>query len=154
MYWQRYGKGYMEKRAFDASRFLVAQEPVYASVVDELGRGRKTSHWMWFIFPQLAALGRSSTARRYGLDGVEDAHAFHKHAVLGARLRHCSALLLAVPDRSAYEILGSPDDLKLRSCMTLFKAALPLEPVYGEVLQRFYDGAPDELTLELLRASK
>ena len=143
----------MEKRTFDASRFLVAQEPVYASVVDELGRGRKTSHWMWFIFPQLAVLGRSSTARFYGLAGKTHAQAYANHAVLGERLRACSGLVMAIEGRTANQILGSPDDLKLCSCMTLFEAALPEEPIFGSILDRLYDGTRDSLTLDFLRRS-
>jgi uncharacterized protein (DUF1810 family) len=141
----------MEKATFDPSRFLEAQENVYARVVEELSAGQKRSHWMWFIFPQLAALGRSSAARFYGLEGEADARAFAHHPVLGARLRECSALVLAVNGRTASQILGWPDDLKLRSCMTLFEVAVPGEPVYAAVLRHLYGGAPDELTLACLR---
>ena len=106
---------------------------------------------MWFIFPQLKALGRSATAQHYGLADADEARAYGRHPELGARLRHCAQLLLAVPgDMSAHAILGTPDDLKLRSCMTLFARVLPEEPVFTAVLERFYGGQPDPATLELL----
>jgi uncharacterized protein (DUF1810 family) len=142
----------MNKTAFEPSRFLEAQHTVYAEVLQQLSAGQKRSHWMWFVFPQLAALGRSSTARFYGLEGVPDAHAFHQHPVLGARLRECCALVLGVHGRTAHQIFGSPDDLKLRSCMTLFNVAVPEEAVYDAVLQHFYKGGPDEMTLRLLHS--
>jgi uncharacterized protein (DUF1810 family) len=126
---------------------------VYADVLEELRAGRKRSHWMWFIFPQLAALGQSSTARFYGLAGRADAQAYVNHAVLGARLRECSGLVMAIRGRTANQIFGSPDDLKLCSCMTLFEAALPVEPIFGSVLDRLYDGTRDSVTLDILRRS-
>jgi len=106
---------------------------------------------MWFVFPQLAALGRSETARFYGLEGMAHARAYGEHPALGDRLRACSALVLAVKGRTANQILGSPADLKLCSSMTLFERALPEEPVFGAVLQRFYGGARDGLTLAQLQ---
>lgn len=142
----------MNNASFDPSRFLEAQETVYANVLEELSAGQKRSHWMWFIFPQLAALGRSPTARFYGLAGKADARAFGEHPVLGTRLRACSALVLGIEGRTATQILGSPDDLKLCSCMTLFEAALPEEPVFGAVLGHLYGAARDRLTLEHLQA--
>ena len=141
----------MINASFDASRFLDAQETVYANVLDELRAGQKRSHWMWFIFPQLAALGRSATARFYGLAGKTEARAYGEHPILGRRLRACSALVLGIQGRTATEILGSPDDLKLCSCMTLFEAALPEEPVFGAVLGHLYGDARDRLTLEFLQ---
>jgi len=141
----------MNKTIFDLSRFLEAQETVYARVLDELSTGHKVSHWMWFIFPQLSALGRSSTARFYGLAGKAEARAYGDHPVLGERLRECSELVLGVQGRTATQILGSPDDLKLCSCMTLFEAALPEEPVFGAVLGHLYGDARDELTLAFLQ---
>jgi uncharacterized protein (DUF1810 family) len=132
-------------------RFIDAQAPVYASVLAELAQGRKTSHWMWFVFPQLKALGRSATARFYGLADRAEALAYGQHPVLGERLEACTRLVLAVQGRSAHDIFGSPDDLKLRSCMTLFDAVLPEVPVFRRTLDRYYAGAPDEATLALLR---
>ena len=141
----------MNNVSFDPSRFLDAQETVYANVLAELSAGQKRSHWMWFIFPQLAALGRSATARFYGLAGKTEARAYGEHPVLGKRLRACSALVLGIQGRTATQILGSPDDLKLCSCMTLFEAALPEEPVFGAVLGHLYGDARDRLTLEFLQ---
>jgi uncharacterized protein (DUF1810 family) len=105
---------------------------------------------MWFMFPQLRSLGRSGTARHYGIASLEEARAYWQHPVLGPRLRHCTALVLAVPGRTAHEIFGSPDDLKFRSCCTLFEAAAPEEPVFAQALQRFYGGERDALTLQAL----
>ena len=132
-------------------RFVEAQAPVYASVVRELGAGRKTSHWMWFVFPQLKPLGRSGTARFYGLEGREEALAYWRHPVLGPRLLECTRRVLATSGRTVHEIFGSPDDLKLRSCMTLFGAVAPEEPAFRAVIDRFYGGVADAATLELLR---
>ena len=131
-------------------RFVQAQASVYPAVLRELGAGRKTSHWMWFVFPQLKTLGRSGTARFYGLDGRDEALAYWRHPVLGPRLLECTRLVLATRGRSAHEIFGSPDDLKLRSCMTLFDAVAPEEPAFRVVLDRFYGGAADASTLDLL----
>lgn len=137
---------------FQLQRFVDAQAPVWDAVAAELWAGAKRSHWMWFVFPQLAVLGRSETARRYGLAGLDEARAYAAHPLLGARLRAaCRWLLQAPAGRSSLEILGPPDHLKLRSAMTLFAAAVPDEPVFGEVLARFDAGAPDPRTLEALR---
>lgn len=136
---------------FDLARFVDAQSPVMAAVRGELAAGAKRSHWMWFVFPQHRALGRSATAQHYGLTGVEEAAAYWRHPVLGPRLRECCALLLAAsPLRSAHDIFGSPDDLKLRSSMTLFAAALPDELLFARVLDRFWGGVADALTLRLI----
>lgn len=133
-------------------RFLIAQAPVYDEVLAELAAGSKTSHWMWFIFPQLRDLGRSSTARFYGIESKAEALAYWQHPVLGPRLKTCAGLVLAAPaGLTAHGIFGTPDDLKLRSCMTLFGAVAPVETVFGEVLQRFYAGVPDAATLALLQ---
>lgn len=141
----------MSSVPFDLSRFLDAQARVYPDVQDELKAGRKRSHWMWFVFPQLAVLGRSTTARFYGLKGTAHARAYGEHPVLGERLRECSALVLAVKGRTANQVMGSPDDLKLCSCMTLFEFALPAEPVFRAVLHQFYGGGRDGLTLARLQ---
>lgn len=134
----------------DFDRFIEAQDRVLDAVRAELAAGRKRSHWMWFVFPQLDGLARSETARFYALHSLEEARAYLAHPVLGARLRDCTALVNAVEGRSIHEILGSPDDLKFRSCMTLFAAADPAEPVFRQALDRFHDGTPDPETLRLL----
>jgi uncharacterized protein (DUF1810 family) len=137
---------------FQLQRFVDAQAPVCDAVAAELLAGAKRSHWTWFVFPQLAVLGRSETARRYGLAGLDEARAYAAHPLLGARLRAaCRGLLQAPAGRSSLEILGPPDHLKLRSAMTLFAAAVPDEPVFDEVLARFDAGQPDPRTLEALR---
>ena len=137
--------------SFDLERFVTAQEPVIDQVRRELAAGAKSSHWMWFIFPQLRALGRSATARFYGLDGVDDARAYLAHPVLGPRLLECTQLVDHVQGKTALQILGSPDDLKFRSCLTLFAAIQ--KPPFEAALQHFYAGQPDPLTLELLHAA-
>ena len=136
---------------FDLQRFVDAQAPVWDAVAAELQAGRKRSHWMWFVFPQLALLGRSATARHFGLAGLADARAYARHPLLGARLRDaCRWLLQQAPERSSLEILGPPDHLKLRSAMTLFAAAVPDEPLFRAVLARFDGGVPDPLTVQAL----
>lgn len=134
----------------DLQRFVDAQAPVYDDVLAELRAGRKTSHWMWFIFPQLRGLGRSSMAQRYGIASRAEALAYARHPVLGARLRECMSLLQAHPAGSAQEMLGDVDAMKLRSCATLFAAVAPQEPAFRGVLVRFFDGQADERTLALL----
>lgn len=141
----------MTGMTFDPERFLLAQESVFPDVLAQLRNGRKTTHWMWFIFPQLQALGRSETARFYGLAGAADAAAYQSHPVLGARLQSCCELLLGNGHRTANDMLGSPDDLKLRSCATLFRHAVPEASWFDEVLRSFYGALPDPLTLTILR---
>ncbi|NML46406.1 DUF1810 domain-containing protein [Ramlibacter sp. G-1-2-2] len=136
----------------DLQRFVAAQDSAIADVRDELAHGRKRSHWMWFVFPQLKGLGMSSTAQFYGLGSLEEAQAYLAHPVLGPRLVECCELMLQVPGRSAHDILGSPDDLKFRSCATLFGLAAPQEKVFSECLEKFYAGEQDPKTLELLGA--
>jgi uncharacterized protein (DUF1810 family) len=131
-------------------RFVDAQAPVFADVCDELAAGRKTTHWIWFIFPQLRELGRSATARFYGITSRDEALAYWQHPVLGPRLKQCAELVLQVGGKTAHDIFGTPDELKLRSCMTLFAAVAGEEPVFTRVLERFYGGRPDERTLALL----
>ena len=144
----------MDADPFRLQRFVDAQAGVYPAVCAELARGRKTSHWMWFIFPQLAALGRSGTAKFYGLADAAHARAYWTDATLGARLRECSQLVLSVPGRSAHDIFGSPDDLKLCSCMTLFEAVVPEEAVFRDLLALFYRGHRDAQTLALLQQGR
>jgi uncharacterized protein (DUF1810 family) len=137
----------------DLERFVDAQASVYESVRSELRAGRKQSHWMWFVFPQLRGLGRSSTAHYYGLASAAEARAYLAHPVLGARLRECVELVLAVGARTAHEIFGSPDDLKFRSSMTLFSHVAPEEPQFQRALDKYYGGEPDPLTLDQLSRS-
>jgi uncharacterized protein (DUF1810 family) len=132
-------------------RFLTAQEPVYTSALRELRAGRKQSHWMWFIFPQIEGLGHSSTARFYAIKNSDEASAYLAHPVLGPRLIECCEAMLGHSNRSALEILGTPDDLKLRSCVTLFGRIPPGHPVFQRILDTFYDGGPDLHTIELLQ---
>ncbi len=135
---------------YQLQRFVDAQAPVYPQVCAELRAGAKSSHWMWFVFPQLRELGRSPNARFYGIGSLGEARAYAQHPVLGPRLRTCVELLLVHRGRSASQMLGSPDDLKLRSSLTLFARAAPHEAVFGRALAQFYDGAGDPLTLDLL----
>ena len=130
-------------------RFVTAQAPVYAGVLAELGAGKKQSHWMWFIFPQLAALGRSPTARFYGLADLDEARDYLRHPVLGPRLLECTRLVNALDGRTLNQIFGTPDDLKFRSCVTLFHHAAPKEAVFTEALQK-YCGSEDERTVQAL----
>jgi uncharacterized protein (DUF1810 family) len=139
-----------EDDPYDLRRFVDAQAQVYASVCSELAAGRKRTHWMWFVFPQLEGLGLSSTARFYGIASRDEALAYWRHPLLGRRLKQCAELVLAAGDSTAHEIFGSPDDLKLRSCMTLFQAVAPDEPVFAAVIARCFDGIRDPRTLELL----
>jgi uncharacterized protein (DUF1810 family) len=130
--------------------FVMAQEQVYPAVLAELTAGAKRTHWMWFIFPQLRALGRSERAIRFGLADLEEAKAFLAHPVLGARLRECTRIVNGVDGKSANEIFGSPDDLKFRSSMTLFSRAAPGESVFRGALETYYGGEEDALTVKLL----
>ena len=131
-------------------RFVEAQDRVYESVCNELALGEKTSHWMWFIFPQLKGLGHSPIAKHYGLDSAAEALGFWQHPVLGQRLKECTQLVLAQPNTTAHEIFGSPDDLKFKSCLTLFTQVAPDEPVFKQALARFFGGKLDDSTLKLL----
>lgn len=135
---------------FDLERFLTAQQGVYDGALRELRQGRKTGHWIWFIFPQLAGLGRSEMSRYYGIASIDEARAYVAHPVLGARLMECCNALLATEGRTATEILGSVDAMKVCSCMTLFQRAVPDERVFGQLLERFYGGVADDTTIALL----
>lgn len=134
----------------DLDRFVAAQDRVWPQVVSELDAGAKRSHWMWFVFPQVAGLGRSATTVRYALGSVEEAAAFLAHPVLGPRLAQATDLMLAHAGTPAEAILGGIDALKFRSSMTLFRAAAPQDPRFDRALAAFYGGAPDPRTLELL----
>jgi uncharacterized protein (DUF1810 family) len=139
--------------AHDLDRFLAAQQGAYAGALEELRQGRKTGHWIWFVFPQLAGLGRSELSRYYAITSLDEARAYLVHPVLGTRLRECAAAVLATEGRTAVEIFGSIDAVKVRSCMTLFGRAAPSEPLFAAVLDRLYGGRPDETTDALLDGS-
>ena len=136
--------------AFDLHRFVDAQAPVYAAACDELRAGRKTSRWIWFVFPQLRGLGHSATARRYGIASLAEARSYLGHPLLGPRLLQCTRLVLQAQGHSIASIFGSPDDLKFRSCMTLFACTAGDQSVFGGALHRYFDGLPDAATLRLL----
>jgi uncharacterized protein (DUF1810 family) len=135
---------------FDLERFVAAQAPAYDRARRELLAGRKTGHWIWFVFPQLAGLGRSPMAHKYAIRSLAEARAYLAHPVLGPRLVDCTEIVNAIPDRSLHEIFGYPDDLKFRSSMTLFAEAAPGEPAFRQALDKYCDAEPDPLTLELL----
>jgi uncharacterized protein (DUF1810 family) len=137
---------------YDLERFVAAQDGggTYARALAELRRGRKTSHWMWFVLPQVAGLGRSGTARTYALDGLDEARAYLAHPVLGPRLRECAAALVDLGDSDPVAVLGDVDAVKLRSSMTLFARADPDEPLFRAVLARYFAGEEDDATLRLL----
>ena len=132
-------------------RFIQAQENDYQTALAEVRVGYKCSHWMWYIFPQLKGLGFSSTAQYYGINGREEAMAYLKHPVLGARLREITSVLLTLEGKSAVEIFGGTDAMKLRSCMTLFNAVDNGDELFQKVLDKYYNGQPDEKTLAMLK---
>jgi uncharacterized protein (DUF1810 family) len=140
----------MDSSAPGLERFIEAQDRVYRSVLDELALGHKETHWMWFIFPQLKELGRSPMAKRYGLASRQEALEYLLHPILGQRLRDCVVLLLSQRNANAFEIFGSPDDVKFQSCLTLFEAVAPQEP-FAQALELFYAGKRDQNTLRILR---
>lgn len=131
-------------------RFLEAQNQMYLTALSEVKSGSKISHWMWFIFPQIKGLGSSENARYFGLNGVSEATDYLMHPVLGRHLIEISQALLALEGKTANHIFGTPDDLKLRSCMTLFAAVENSNPVFTQVLDKYFDGDPDALTLSIL----
>jgi len=132
--------------AYDLERFVAAQEGVYDGVLRELRSGLKTGHWIWFVFPQIAGLGVGSTSRYYSIASLDEARTYLAHPVLGVRLRECAGLVLATRSRTADEIFGPLDAMKLRSSMTLFHRAEPDEPVFEQMLVRFFGGVADEAT--------
>jgi len=135
----------------DLSRFISAQEKDYAVALTEIQSGRKRSHWMWYIFPQIAGLGNSETSKFYALKDKSEAEAYLDHPVLGKRLVEICEALLALEDNHATRIFGSPDDLKLKSSLTLFAALSNAHPVFKSLLVKFYNDIPDWLTLNLLK---
>jgi uncharacterized protein (DUF1810 family) len=141
----------MNHDPYDLQRFIDAQAAVMPQVEAELRAGRKSSHWMWFVFPQMRGLGQSAMAQRYGITSLDEARAYLAHPVLGERLRDCCSLALAAQGGSAHDIFGSPDDSKFRSSLTLFSRAAPQEPVFGDCLRQYYNGIEDPATLKLLK---
>ena len=135
---------------FDLERFVTAQEPVFSTVLAELRAGRKRSHWMWFVFPQLRGLGHSSTAQFYGIASLDEGRANLGHPVLGPRLERCTRTVLDVKGRSLHEIFGSPDELKFHSSMTLFAQFSAEDCPFAQALERYFHGILDEWTLQLL----
>ncbi len=135
---------------YDLQRFVDAQQPVYAQVLSELGNGRKRTHWMWFVFPQIAGLGSSPMAERYAITSRNEAAAFLGHPLLGARLQECTRLVTAIDGRSAREIFGSPDDMKFHSSMTLFAQATSDNARFLAALDKYFAGARDPATLARL----
>ena len=136
---------------YDLARFVQAQERDYALALAELRSGRKRSHWMWYIFPQFDGLGVSSTSRLYAIKSVAEAEAYLRHPVLGPRLLEIAQATVDVEGRSAFEVFGTPDDMKLQSCATLFASVSPAGSVFHQVLDRYFGGEPDDRTLGLLR---
>ena len=139
---------------YNLSRFVHAQEGDYAQALSELRDGRKRTHWIWYILPQIDGLAFSSTSKRYAIKSADEARAYLDHPVLGPRLLECAGALLRVEGKSATEILGSPDDMKLRSCATLFAYALPAGSVFDRLLEKYYRGGRDSKTLQLLGAEE
>ena len=135
---------------FQLQRFVDAQQPVYEAVLNELRTGRKRSHWMWFIFPQISGLGHSATAQTYAVSSLAEAAAYLAHPTLGSRLRECSVLVASVEGRSVDEIFGYPDNLKFHSSMTLFAQAAPQEPIFAACLRKYFGGQPDPRTMARL----
>ena len=136
---------------FDPNRFLSAQENDYEQALAEIRAGRKRTHWIWYIFPQLDGLGFSSTARHYAIRDAKEARAYLRHPVLGARLLECAEAAVGIEDRSAGEIFGATDSMKLRSCATLFASVSPTGSIFERLLDKYYEGSPDEKTRALLR---
>jgi uncharacterized protein (DUF1810 family) len=138
---------------YDLNRFIEAQAVNYSDALAELRAGQKRSHWMWYVFPQIASLGHSAMSARYAIRSADEARAYLAHPVLGPRLIECAEGVLAIENRSAREIMGSPDDLKLRSCATLFAEISPERSVFQRVLDKYYTSEPDQRTLELVATS-
>lgn len=134
----------------DLERFVQAQDPVIVQVLNELRAGRKRSHWMWFVFPQLKGLGHSAMAQRYGISSPEEAKAYFEHPILGPRLVECTGLANRIEDKSANQIFGDPDDMKFRSAMTLFAHTAPDPEIFQTALRKYFNGKPDPLTIQEL----
>jgi uncharacterized protein (DUF1810 family) len=138
---------------FNLQRFVEAQESIFDQVCSELRKGRKSSHWMWFIFPQIAGLGFSDFATKYAISSLNEARAYRRHPILGSRLQLCTSLVTAIEGRAIHEIFEDPDDIKFRSSMTLFAQVVPGNEVFKEALRKYFGDVPDSLTLELLSKS-
>lgn len=138
---------------YDLDRFVQAQEGSYSRALAEIRNGRKVSHWMWYMFPQFLGLGFSEMSRRFAIRSVAEAKAYLEHPILGPRLRECCEAALGVDGRSAHQIFGSPDDLKLNSCSTLFARVSPAGSVFHRMLDKFFDGTSDDKTLRLMDAA-
>jgi len=139
-----------DRDPYNLERFASAQQAIYPQVVSELRAGYKTSHWMWFVFPQIRGLGRSPISLEYAISSRQEAAAYLQHPILGPRLKECTQLVLDVENRSAEEIFGSPDDLKFRSSMTLFAQVSPDDDIFARALQQYFHGVQDQLTLDRL----
>jgi uncharacterized protein (DUF1810 family) len=140
----------MDEQKFNLERFIKAQKDDYAIALSEIKQGRKSSHWIWYVFPQLDGLGRSTQARYYSMSGLDEAVAYYHHPILGARLKEISTALLELETDDSVKVLGKIDALKLKSSMTLFNYAAPHEDIYQKVLDKFYAGEKDTATLKLL----
>jgi uncharacterized protein (DUF1810 family) len=139
---------------FELTRFLDAQNKCYLKALSEIKNGRKESHWMWFIFPQLKGLGRSETAKFYAIDNIDEAKAYLHHPVLGRHLIQIANAVFDVEGKTANQIFGSPDDMKLRSCMTLFANVPDADPIFEKIVGKYFNGLQDELTIQILLKSK
>ena len=137
--------------SYNLQRFVEAQEPVYDSVLKELRAGQKRSHWMWYVFPQVRGLGVTAMSQRYAIGSLEEAAAYSEHPILGLRLRECTRLVMDVEGRSAEQIFGHPDNLKFRSCMTLFERSATDNAIFRDALRKYFGGQPDQLTLDILK---
>lgn len=141
----------MPRDIYNLDRFVKEQKRTYGTALREVSEGMKRSHWMWWIFPQITGLGMTTTSHIYSIKSIDEARAFFDHPYLGRNLREISDALLTLATDDAYEVFGTPDDLKLRSSMTLFAEAVPDEEVFGKVLDKFYGGKKDERTIEILK---
>jgi uncharacterized protein (DUF1810 family) len=135
---------------YNLARFVTAQTPIYSEVLNELRAGHKRSHWIWFIFPQIAGLGYSHRSRVYAISSADEACAYLTQPILGPRLLECTEMVNQVPDRSIHEILGEPDDLKFHSCITLFHTVAPSQPIFQQALNKYFSGQSDPATLARL----
>jgi uncharacterized protein (DUF1810 family) len=138
---------------YDLQRFVNAQDQNFAAARDELRRGRKTSHWMWYVFPQIEGLGYSAMSQKFAIKSKAEALAYLAHPILGPRLTECTEIVNALSGRTAGEIFGSPDDMKFRSCMTLFRETAPDRSVFNQALIKYFAGEADRRTLERMRAN-
>lgn len=137
---------------YDLQRFVKEQQRSYSTAYSEVSLGQKKSHWMWYIFPQIAGLGMTATSHKFSIKSIEEAKEYYNHPYLGRNLREISNVLLTLNTNDAYQVFGSPDYLKLRSCMTLFAEAVPEDDIFQKVLDKFYGGEKDEKTLKILKS--